>query len=209
MKKVTMNIDGKDVEAREGLTILQVAQDAGIYIPTLCYHEKLAPYGACRLCIVEITKKGRSRLVTSCVYDAEDGLIVKTQTPEIIKIRKMLLELLLASAPVLSDLAGQYGIDKPRFEAEVTQCILCGKCVRYCSEVKKANALTFVGRGIDRRVAFVDDVVSTGICIGCQECFNICPTGKLPRETDGASFEGLTVQDFLARKGRSSEKSSS
>lgn len=194
-----MNIDGKEVEAEEGMTILEAARSAGIDIPTLCYHEKLAPYGACRLCTVEISKNGRSRLVTSCVYNVEDGLAVKTDSPKVVKIRKMLVELMLASAPVLSELAKQYGIEKPRFESEATQCILCGLCVRYCSEVKGANAITFVGRGVDRRVAFVDEVVSTGVCMDCRECFGVCPTGKIPRETDGASFEGITVEDVLAR----------
>lgn len=198
MKKVRLNIDGKDVEAREEMTILEAARDAGIYIPTLCYHEKLAPYGACRLCTVEISRNGKARLVTACVYTVEDGLVVKTESPRVIKIRKILLELMLASAPVMEDLARQHGVEKPRFEAEKTQCILCGLCVRYCAEIKKANAITFVGRGVDRRVAFVDEIVSTGVCMGCRECFALCPTGKIPRETDGVSFDGLTVRDFLS-----------
>lgn len=201
MKKVHLNIDGKKVEAEEGMTILEAAKSVGIDIPTLCYHEKLAPYGACRLCTVEIAKNGRTKLVTSCVYNVEDGLTVKTKSPKVERIRKMLLELMLASAPVLSELAAEYGVEKSRFASGVTQCILCGLCVRYCAEVKGANALTFVGRGKDRRVAFVDEVVNTGVCMDCRECFNVCPTGKIPRETDGASFEGITVQDILARAG--------
>ncbi len=199
MKKVRLNIDGKDVEAEEGMTLLEAARAAGIHIPTLCYHEKLAPYGACRFCTVEISRNGKTRLVTSCLYNVENGLVVKTGSPKVIKMRKMLLELMLASAPVLSELAGQYGIEKPRFKSEVTQCILCGLCARYCAEVKGANAITFVGRGVGRRVAFIDEVVSTGVCMDCRECFGVCPTGKVPRETDGASFEGITVQDILAR----------
>jgi NADH dehydrogenase/NADH:ubiquinone oxidoreductase subunit G len=132
------------------------------------------------------------------VYNVEDRLVVKTDSPKVIKIRKMLLELMLASAPILSELASQYGVDKPRFKSEVTQCILCGLCARYCAEVKGANAITFVGRGVNKRIAFVDEVVSTGVCMDCRECFSVCPTGKIPRETDGASFEGITVQDVLA-----------
>ncbi|MEE8470173.1 MAG: 2Fe-2S iron-sulfur cluster-binding protein [Dehalococcoidia bacterium] len=199
MKKVRLNIDGKDVEAGEGMSILEAARDSGVHIPTLCYHEKLAPYGACRLCTVEISKNGRDRLVTSCVYNVEEGLVVRTNSPKVARIRKMLLELMLASAPVLSELAAQYGVKGRRFESEVTQCILCGLCVRYCAEVKGANAITFVERGVNRRVAFIDEVVSTGVCMDCRECFSLCPTGKIPRETDGASFEGITVEDVLAR----------
>jgi bidirectional [NiFe] hydrogenase diaphorase subunit len=198
MSKVRLNIDGKAVEADEGMTILEAARAAGIRIPTLCYHEKLAPYGACRICTVEISKNGRTRLVTSCVYNVEKGLKVKTDSPRVKKIRKMLIELMLGSAPVLSEVAKEYGVEKSRFESDVTQCILCGLCVRYCAEVKGANAITFVGRGAKKRVAFVDEIVETGVCMDCRECFGVCPTGKIPRETDGACFEGLTVKDVLA-----------
>lgn len=200
MKEVILNIDGKEVRAQEGMTILEAARGAGIQIPTLCYHEKLTPYGGCGLCTVEISRGGKSRLVLSCIYNVEDGLVVKTQTPKVVKHRKMLMELLLASSPVIADLARQYGVDKRRFEDKITQCVLCGRCVRYCNEVKKANAITFVGRGINRRVAFVDEAVSKGVCMDCRECFGLCPTGKLPRETDTACFDGLTIQDVLSDK---------
>jgi len=202
MKRVKLNIDGKEVEAEQGKTILEAARAVGINIPTLCYNEKLAPYGACRFCTVEISKGGKTRLVVSCVYNVEEGLVVKTDTPRVIKIRKMLLELMLASSPILLELAKQYGIEKSRFKSEITQCILCGQCVRYCAEVKGANAITFVGRGVNRRVAFVDEVVEKGVCMDCRQCYGLCPTGKIPRETDGASFEGIKVSDVLARMKR-------
>ena len=183
------------------MTILEAAGDAGIYIPTLCYHEKLAPYGACRLCTVEISRNKRTRLVTACVYPVEDGLVVKTASPKVIKVRKMLLELMLASAPakVIEDLALRYGVGKTRFEAERTMCILCGLCVRYCNEIKKANAIGFVGRGIERKVVFFPEIAST-ICASCRECFGLCPTGKIPSETDGVCFDDLTVDDFLSTR---------
>jgi NADH dehydrogenase/NADH:ubiquinone oxidoreductase subunit G len=202
MKKVKLNIDGKEVEADQGKTVLEAARAAGINIPTLCYNEKLAPYGACRFCTVEISKGGKTRLVVSCVYNVEEGLVVKTDTPRVVKIRKMLLELMLASSPILLELAKQYGIEKSRFQSEITQCILCGQCVRYCAEIKGANAITFVGRGVNRRVAFVDEVVERGVCMDCRQCYGLCPTGKIPRETDGASFEGIKVSDVLARMKR-------
>ncbi|MBE0480165.1 MAG: (2Fe-2S)-binding protein [Dehalococcoidia bacterium] len=198
MSKIRLNIDGREIEAEEGQTLLEVARSADIDIPTLCHHEKLAPFGACRLCTVEIERRGRSRLVTSCVYQVEDGLIVKTGTPRVTKIRKMLLELMLASAPVLSETAARFGVERPRFISEKTQCILCGLCARYCAEVKGANAITFVGRGTERRIAFIDEIVSRGVCMDCRECWGLCPTGKIARETDGASFEGITVDDVLA-----------
>ncbi|MCK4698662.1 MAG: (2Fe-2S)-binding protein [Dehalococcoidia bacterium] len=204
VKKVTLTINDREVRAEGGVTILEAARDAGIHIPTLCYHEKLAPYGACRLCTVEISRNGRTRLVTACVYPAEDGLVVKTDSQRVIRIRKMLLELMLASSPAktIQDLAQQHGVAKPRFEAEKTNCILCGLCVRYCNEIKKANAIGFVGRGTERRVVFYPEIAST-VCASCRECFSLCPTGKLPSETDGVCFDDLTLEDFLgARQAR-------
>jgi NADH dehydrogenase/NADH:ubiquinone oxidoreductase subunit G len=201
MKKVasvTLTIDGKEVKAKAGMTILEAARKAGVDIPTLCHNDKLVPYGACRICTVEISRNKRTRLVTACVYPVEDGLSVKTDTPEVNRIRKTLLELMLASSPskAIEDLARKYGVTKSRFEAERTNCILCGQCVRYCHEVKGANAIGFVGRGTERRVVFFPDIAST-VCASCRECFSLCPTGKLPSETDGVSFDGLTLEDFL------------
>jgi len=200
-EKVTLIVNDREVKAKDGMTILEAARDAGIYIPTLCYNEKLAPYGACRLCTVEISRNKRTRLVTACVYPAEDGLVVKTDTPQVLKIRKMLLELMLASAPVktIQDLARQYGVSKSRFKAEKTDCILCGQCVRYCAEIRRANAIGFVGRGIKRRVVFFPEIAST-VCASCRECFSLCPTGKLPSETDGVCFDDLTLEDFLSAR---------
>ncbi|MCK4362300.1 MAG: (2Fe-2S)-binding protein [Dehalococcoidia bacterium] len=201
VEKVTLTINDREVRVKEGMTILEAARDAGIHIPTLCYHEKLAPYGACRLCTVEISLNGRTRLVTACIYPVENGLVVKTDSQRVIRIRKMLLELMLASSPAktIQDLAQQHGVAKPRFEAEKTNCILCGLCVRYCNEIKKANAIGFVGRGTERRVVFYPEIAST-VCASCRECFSLCPTGKLPSETDGVCFDDLTLEDFLSAK---------
>lgn len=201
VEKVTLTINDREVRVKEGTTILEAARDAGIHIPTLCYHEKLAPYGACRLCTVEISQNGRTRLVTACIYPVENGLVVKTDSQRVIRIRKMLLELMLASSPAktIQDLAQQHGVAKPRFEAEKTNCILCGLCVRYCNEIKQANAIGFVGRGTERRVVFYPEIAST-VCASCRECFSLCPTGKLPSETDGVCFDDLTLEDFLSTK---------
>ena len=175
-----MNINDKEVEAKEGMTILQAARDVGIDIPTLCYDHRLSPYGACRLCMVEISINGKTSLVSSCLYYVEDGLHVNTESPRVIKIRKILLELIMASVPLgsapgVEDLARRYGVEEPRFEAEASPCIRCGQCVRYCSEIKKAHALGFISRGVNRQVAFVPGVDSTGVCTGCRECYGLCP----------------------------------
>ncbi len=181
-EEVTLFINDQEVKARQGMTILQAAQSAGIDIPTLCYHEKLAPFGACRLCTVEIIKGQRSRLVTSCVYPVEDGLIVKTESEPVIQVRKTLLEMMWARAPgvpVLRDYGIKYGIDKSKFDVEPTFCILCGLCVRYCSEVKKKNLIGFVGRGTERQVMFLPGA-DFNECLKCGECYNLCPTGVMP-----------------------------
>jgi NADH dehydrogenase/NADH:ubiquinone oxidoreductase subunit G len=163
------------------MTILEAAQSVGISIPTLCHHEKLEPYGACRICIVEVEVGGWTGLVVSCVYLVEQGLVVRTRSEKIDKTRKVILELLLAHAPdspKLQDLAQEYGADKDRFEKEASFCILCGLCVRYCAEVKKKNAIGFVDRGTRREISFIPEIASKE-CWDCKECFPLCPTSAL------------------------------
>jgi NADH dehydrogenase/NADH:ubiquinone oxidoreductase subunit G len=181
MSEILLNIDGREVKAQEGMTLLEAARSAGIKIPTLCYHEKLEPFGGCRLCIVELEQRGWTRLVVSCVYPVENNLVVKTRSEKIDRIRKMILELLLAHAPDafdLQDLAQEYGADKDHFEKEFSFCIHCGLCVRYCTEVKKANAIGFVDRGIRKEISFIPEIASKE-CWNCKECFPLCPTEAL------------------------------
>ena len=129
MSEILLQIDGKEVKAREGLTVLEAAQSAGIPIPTLCHHGKLEPYGGCRICIVEAEVRGWTRLVVSCVYLVAQDLIVRIRSEKVDRIRKTILELLLAHAPdsvELLDLAQEYGADKDRFGKENSFCIHCG-----------------------------------------------------------------------------------
>ena len=181
MSEIILRIDGREVKAREGMTILEAAQGAGIFIPTLCHHEKLEPYGACRICIVEVEVGGWTRLVVSCVYLVEENLVVRTRSEKVDRNRKTILELLLAHAPdspKLQDLAQEYGADKDRFEKVASFCIHCGLCVRYCAEVKKKNAVGFVGRGIRKEISFIPEIASKE-CWNCKECFPLCPTSAL------------------------------
>jgi bidirectional [NiFe] hydrogenase diaphorase subunit len=181
MSEITLQIDGREVKAKEGMTILEAAQSAEIFIPTLCHHEKLEPYGACRICTVEIETRGRTNLVAACLYPVEQNLVVRTRSKRVDKVRKMLLELMLAHAPDavgLRDLAKEYGADKARFEKEPSFCILCGLCVRYCAEVKKKNAIGFVDRGTRREISFIPEIASKE-CENCKECFPLCPTEAL------------------------------
>jgi NADH dehydrogenase/NADH:ubiquinone oxidoreductase subunit G len=181
MSEILLQIDGKKVKAAKAMTILEAAQSAGIFIPTLCHREKLEPYGACRICIVEAEVRGRKNLVVACLYPVQPDLVVTTRSEKIDAIRKMILELMLAHAPDAEDLqalAKEYGADKARFDKEPSFCILCGLCVRYCNEVKKKNAIAFVERGAKREIAFIPEIAAKE-CWDCKECFPLCPTEAL------------------------------
>lgn len=178
MSEIVLQIDGIEVKAKEGMTIFDAAQSVGIGIPTLCHRENLEPYGACRVCSVEIEAGGKSRLVAACVYPVEQNLVVQTRSEKVDKIRKMILEELLAHAPdseELKYLAQEYGADKDRFEKEPSFCVLCGLCVRYCAEIKKKYAVGFSDRGPRREIIFVPEVAAKE-CWNCKECFELCPT---------------------------------
>jgi NADH dehydrogenase/NADH:ubiquinone oxidoreductase subunit G len=181
VSEILLQIDGKEVKAREGMTVLEAARDAGIFIPALCYNEQLEPFGGCRLCIVELDLGSWTKLVVSCVYLARNDLVVRTRSEKIDRIRRTLLELLLAHAaesPQLQELAEEYGADRNRFEKESSFCIHCGLCVRYCSEVKKKNAVGFIDRGIRKEICFLPEIASKE-CNACMECFPLCPTSYL------------------------------
>ena len=178
MSEILLQIDGKEVKASQGMTVLEAAQSVGIAIPTLCHHEKLDPYGACRICTVEVETRGRTNLVAACIFPVAQDLVVRTRSEKIDQTRKTLLELMLAhapDAPALQELAQEYGADKDRFDKEPSFCILCGLCVRYCAEVKKANAIGFVDRGPNREINFIPEIASKE-CWNCKECFQLCPT---------------------------------
>jgi len=181
MSEVRLTIDGKDITVNAGVSVLDAAKSAGISIPTVCHDEKLEPFGGCRLCTVEVEAAGRTSLVAACVYPVESDLAVKTRTPELDKIRKILTEQLLAYAPespLLKELAREYQADKDRFPKESSFCIRCGLCVRYCDEVKQKNAVGFIDRGPTREICFIPEIANE-VCWDCKECFPLCPTSAL------------------------------
>ena len=183
---IKLTIDDKVVEAEEDLTVLDAATQAGIYIPTLCYHESLTPGGSCRVCAVEIITDGKSDLTTACTYPVEVGLKVRTNSEKVIEARKLAVELLLAQRPHsdrVQELAKKLGIEKPSFTLEERECILCGLCVRACREIVGVDAITFIAQGKDRDVDEPSVEVSPIKCIGCDSCAYICPT------------EAITVED--------------
>jgi heterodisulfide reductase subunit A len=180
-KMITLTIDDKKVEVEEGSTVLQAAEKLGIKIPTLCHHRSLEPYGACRVCLVEVKKSWGSSIQASCVYPAEEGMVIQTDTERVLKTRRMMLELLLArcpDAPRIVEMAKEMGIEEPRFPKKNDNCILCGLCTRVCEERMGVGAISFVNRGSERKVAVPYDKHSP-ICIACGACTVVCPTNDV------------------------------
>ena len=178
---IKLKINGVEVSVEKGSTILEAAQFLGFPIPTLCHMEGLTPYGACRLCVVEIGEEPRSKLVTSCTYPVEEGLTVRTASRRVIRARKMILELHLASCPqskTIQDLASAHGVTQQRFKQEYENCILCGRCVRMCEEQMVAKAIGFRGRGENRSIGTPFDEKSE-TCRLCGGCIYVCPVCEL------------------------------
>ncbi len=178
---VTLTINGLEVTVEDGSTILEAAKFFGFPIPTLCFMEGLSPYGACRLCVVEIGEEPRTKLVSSCTYPAEEGLKVRTASSRVIKARKMVLELLLASCPqskIIQDLASAHEVRQQRFKQEYEDCILCGLCVRMCEEQMMAKAIGFRERGENRSIGTPFDIKSEE-CRLCGGCMYVCPACSL------------------------------
>ena len=174
-------INGLEVSVEKGTTLLEAARFMGFPIPTLCYMDGLSPYGACRLCVVEIGEGSKAKLVSSCTYRAEEGLKVRTASSRVITARKMILELLLASCPqskTIQDLAASYEIRQQRFKQEHEDCILCGLCVRMCEQQMMAKAIGFRGRGEKRSLGTPFDKTSA-VCRQCGACMYVCPACQL------------------------------
>ncbi len=206
MTTANLTIDGQKVEVAQGATVLEAAQNAGIYIPTLCHDPDLEPYGGCRLCIVEI--EGLRGLVPSCTTRVTNGMKVLTETDDIARTRRMTAELLIADHPQdclscssnqnceLQKVAAYLGVDNirlgrsvrdiekdksnPFFTRDMQKCVLCARCVRACREVRRIEAIDVAFRGYDSRISpFGDSPILQSICTSCGECVDRCPTGAL------------------------------
>jgi NADH-quinone oxidoreductase chain G len=204
MQKMTVTVDGKKVEVPLGTTILEAANAAGSRVPTLCHDNKLHPFGACRICLVEVEGTPR-KFTPSCTTPAMDNMVVRTTSPALIEARRMVLELLLIKHPLdcpvcdkagecqLQDLVHEYGLGPSRFDAEkgylppdfessivernISRCILCGKCVRICDEQNGVGEWAFTRRGTKARIS--TDFDRPLDCEFCGECVEICPVGAL------------------------------
>jgi NADH dehydrogenase/NADH:ubiquinone oxidoreductase subunit G len=178
---ITIELNGVNVKVEEGSTVLEACKFYGIPIPTLCYNEGLSPYGGCRLCVVEIGEPPNARLASSCTYPVSEGLVIHTHTRRVLKVRKMLIELLVALSPAsktVQDLASQYEVTKIRFKPKYEDCVLCGLCVRMCEEQMQAKAIGFVNRGYKTKVSTPFDIKSD-VCRTCGACMYICPACEL------------------------------
>jgi bidirectional [NiFe] hydrogenase diaphorase subunit len=178
---IQLTINGLDVAVEEGSTLLEAASFLGFPIPTLCHMEGLSPYGACRLCVVEIGEGARAKLVSACTYPVEEGIKVRTASSRVVRTRKMIIELLLASCPQskdIQDLASAHGVRQQRFRQEHEACILCGRCVRMCKEQMMSGAIGFQGRGETRSIGTPFDAKSEA-CRTCGGCIYVCPACQL------------------------------
>ncbi|MGB6340720.1 MAG: FAD-dependent oxidoreductase [Candidatus Aminicenantaceae bacterium] len=178
---IKLTINGIEHEFPEGKTLLECIEDVGLKVPTLCHHKALRPYGACRLCLVEISQNGRSKVESSCTYPAQNNLTIQTNSERVLKARKAMIELQLALCPdskVIQQIAEEYGVKETRLRKKNEDCFLCGLCVRMCEERMGINAIGFSFRGSKRLVGPPFDAHSD-VCQVCGTCAFICPTERI------------------------------
>jgi heterodisulfide reductase subunit A len=195
---IELTINGNKSEFPEGKTLLECIESTGIKIPTLCYHKALTPYGACRLCVVEVTQGNRTTIQASCTYPAMDNLIVNTDTERVKKSRKIIVELLLARCPdskEIQKIAKELGVKETRFEKKNDDCFLCGLCVRMCNERMGISAINFLNRGPHRKVSPPFDVVSD-TCQTCGACAFICPTERIKLKDISKNIEVPLLDEY-------------
>jgi glycine cleavage system H lipoate-binding protein/ferredoxin len=186
MRQVNMKIDGQEVKADSGEPLLKYIRALGIHVPTLCHMDGLEPYGVCRMCVVEVKRGKRTRLVTSCNFPSGEGLEVFSDTERVRQHRRIMAELLLArcpDVPKIQELAASVGVEKSRFKTigEPSDCVMCGLCVRVCEQIVGASALSFIGRG-NQRVVGTPWSADPDACIACGACTYVCPTGHIQME---------------------------
>ncbi len=182
LQHVTVTIDGAPVKAVKGTSVLDAAIEYGICIPHLCHVPCLTDIGACRLCIVEHIKDGRAKVTTSCTLNVEDGMVIRTNSEKVLKLRRNVAELLVSQAPnsrAIQDIAVRCGVKEVRYPFRNDDCVQCGRCVRYCKEMWHADAIGFIGRGKERHVEYPFGV-RPEFCKNCGSCTVYCPMSVTP-----------------------------
>jgi NADH dehydrogenase/NADH:ubiquinone oxidoreductase subunit G len=182
---INFTINDREVSGEDGWTVLEVAREHGIDIPTLCHHGAVEPSGACRLCMVEVNDGRRSRVVASCLYPIKAGLKVSTDSDRIKNVRRWVIQMLVDDHPgseKLQALAKTYGVTTSRFKSSNYEdyCILCGLCVRACDEVAGVGSLSFGNRGVNKEITTSYHEPSPE-CIGCGTCLYVCPTEAMEK----------------------------
>lgn len=179
---VEISLDGAKVKVAKGMSVLDAAMEYGVCIPHLCHVPGLSDIGVCRLCIVEHVQNGRAKVTTSCTLKAEDGMVIRTNTERIRKMRRNIAELLVAEAPnsrAIQDVAVRCGVKEVRYSFRHNSCVLCGRCVRVCGQMWQAKAIGFIGRGKDRKVDFPFGR-KPDFCKNCNTCIDLCPMTITP-----------------------------
>jgi len=182
LQYVNVSIDGAIIRAVKGTSVLDTAIDYGICIPHLCHVRNMSDIGACRLCIVEHERNGRTEITASCTLNVQEGMVIRTSTDRVRRLRRNIAELLVTQAPnsrAIQDIAVRCGVKETRYPFRNADCVLCGRCVRVCTEVWKARAIGFVGRGKDRHVDHPFGV-RPDFCKQCGSCIELCPMTITP-----------------------------
>ncbi len=226
---ITLSMDGKEIRADEGKTLLEAARESGVDIPTICFHEATTANALCRICVVEV--EGQRVLQPACIVKAAGNMKVQTRSEKVIRARRTILEMLassmdLSEAPEIQQMMKEYGADTGRFpdaqrrESEVkddnpmfirdySKCLLCWRCVQVCADdAQYTFAINFDGRGYETQIGtFFDKAIPETSCVMCGQCVGVCPTGALKPKREYLLEQGLSAGEIsVMNTGRKQRK---
>jgi len=226
---ITFLMDGKEISAEDGKTLLEVARENGVDIPTICFHEATTANALCRICVVEV--EGMRTLQPACIVRAANQMKVQTRSEKVIRARKTILEMLastmdLSEAPEIQKMMIEYGAksdrfpgaerresqvkdDNPMFVRDYSKCLLCWRCVQVCAEdAQYTFAINFDGRGFETQIGtFYDRSIPETSCVLCGQCVAVCPTGALKPKREFLLEQGMSPQEInVLNTGRKKRK---
>jgi predicted molibdopterin-dependent oxidoreductase YjgC len=227
--EIKLTVDGQEITAEPGQTLLEAARENGIDIPTICFHEATTANGLCRICVVEV--EGMRVLQPACIVEAARDMKVQTRSEKVIRARKTILEMLastmdLSEAPEILTMMDEYGAsherfpdaerreapvmdDNPMYIRDYSKCLLCWRCVQVCADdVQYTYALSFDGRGYETRIGtFFDKSIPETTCVLCGQCVGVCPTGALKPKREFLLEQGMSPQEIsVLNSGRKRRK---